>query len=551
MADGVNVSRPVPLRRGADLARRETFMTQPQSFLARTSTAVPDDRSVPDLLRRALSHHEAGDLDAAEGGYRRVLELDQQNAEALVGLGQIAGQRGLLADGMQIIGRAIAADGSNAQAYITLAELFQLANRPAEALQSLELAIGCDPPNVRARCLAASALERMNRLDEALEWIEAALALDPSSANAAVVLARLQRRTGELDMVIERLAGIVDRPGLDSSLRQSALHELGMILDRSGRYAEAFAAFEECGREEMNAPRYGRIDGSAFARRIAGYRHDLPPETWTARRAGFDEETARNPRLAFLVGFPRSGTTLTEQVLAAHPGIVTSDERQLLDAVTSELAGMTAREVECDLPAAIQRLDDDRITVLRDVYWREARSITGTDRPDRLFVDKLPLNIIHLGLINVLFPQARIIVALRDPRDVCLSCFMQRFQLNPATVNFLRLEDAAVFYGQVMDLWLHYRRTLTLKWMEIRYEDTVADLQGCARTLLAFLGLDWDQRVLRFYEQSAQRVISTPSAAAVTRPVHSGAVGRWRNYAPQVEPLMTHLEPLVAAFGYA
>jgi hypothetical protein len=162
----------------------------------------------------------------------------------------------------------------------------------------------------------------------------------------------------------------------------------------------------------------------------------------------------------------------------------------------------------------------------------------------------LPLHIVELGLINVIFPEARVIVALRDPRDACLSCLMQHFTPNAAMVNFANLDHTTELYERVMDLWLHLRDVITLPYLEVRYEDTVADLESQARRMLEHLGQPWDDAVLRHHEQAADHVISTPSYAAVSEPVHRRAIQRWRNYETHLEPYLDRLTRFIEAFGY-
>jgi len=143
-----------------------------------------------------------------------------------------------------------------------------------------------------------------------------------------------------------------------------------------------------------------------------------------------------------------------------------------------------------------------------------------------------------------------VIVALRDPRDVCLSCFQQRFSPNNATLNFLDIERTARLYGAVMGMWLAQRGHHAFAYHELRYEDLTADFEACARGLVSFLGLGWDKRMLKFYEHAPVRPINTPSYEAITQPVHTGAVGRWKRYAGQLAPILPTLEPFVEAFGY-
>jgi hypothetical protein len=165
-------------------------------------------------------------------------------------------------------------------------------------------------------------------------------------------------------------------------------------------------------------------------------------------------------------------------------------------------------------------------------------------------IDKVPLNIINIGFINLVFPDSKIIVALRDPRDSCLSCFMQDFELNSAMIHFLSLDKAVRFYTQVMGAWLHFRQIITLPFISVRYEDTVRDIETEAKRLIDFLALDWEPDVLQFYRRAAEQVITTPSYVAVTEPVHSRAIGRWRNYEKHFASLLPLLEPFVEDFGY-
>jgi Sulfotransferase family len=256
------------------------------------------------------------------------------------------------------------------------------------------------------------------------------------------------------------------------------------------------------------------------------------------------DDTRRPP--AFLVGFPRSGTTMTEQILATHPAIVTTDEAPLISqvgAVAADIAG-------CHPAEYLDSFTTDDVARLRLAYWNAAEKAFGNEIREHVFLDKLPLNIVSLWLINLVFPQSKIIVALRDPRDVCISNLLQHFGMNSSMIHMLRLETTVKFYCAVMDLYLHMRDLVSLDMIETRYEDTVQDLEGQARRMLAHLGLDWDESVLRFYERKRERLISTPSYAAVTESVHTRSVGRWKNYARHFEPYLADLDRFVKAFGY-
>jgi hypothetical protein len=250
----------------------------------------------------------------------------------------------------------------------------------------------------------------------------------------------------------------------------------------------------------------------------------------------------------FLVGFPRSGTTMTEQILAAHSGIITLEERHFVEAVRYEWARIVGANP--DIGWMADQLDAEHILQLRSFYREKVESDLEAPIGSATVIDKLPLNIMHIGLINLIFPDAKIVVAIRDPRDACLSCFMQDFELNSAMIHFLSLEQTVEFYTQVMGAWLHFRDIVSLSQLVVRYEDIVQNLEREARQLIDFIGLDWEPGILQFHQKAKNRVILTPSYTAVTEPVHARAIGRWRNYRQQFNPLMPRLEPFIDEFGY-
>lgn len=235
-----------------------------------------------------------------------------------------------------------------------------------------------------------------------------------------------------------------------------------------------------------------------------------------------------------------------EQILGAHPKIETTNENSPLTRTLHDIRKLSNME----LSEALGTLTDDRIASLRKEFLENARHITGSDLNGIQLVDKFPFNILELGPIQFLFPRARALVALRDPRDTCLSCFMQQFAMNQGMVHFLSLETTARLYCAVMELWLHYRETLSIRWIEYRYEDLVADFEGTVGRVLDFLDLPWDESVNRYADHAKTRPIMTPSRVAVTQAIDNRAVSRWRKYADRLAPIQPMLEPFVLEFGY-
>jgi tetratricopeptide (TPR) repeat protein len=509
-------------------------------------------RPVPTLPRAGLREHaqaaqehaRAGRLPEAKQAYEQALRAKPDDVTALQGLAEVEGRLGRPGESVSLLRRAIAADERNLPAHVVLCQMLLRVGDFDGATQSARRAVDLDPNSEAAHRMLADCHHRMRRYDEAIAETNKALAIDPGSVNAELFLAVLLEKKGELSAARQRLEALM-AGGLGPDLLHRAQRELGFVLDKLGEHEAAFDVFEQAGAARAETPEARGIDGDQPMNLVDGYRKAATKELlarWT--RASFDDDL---PRPTFLVGFPRSGTTLTEQIMAAHPDVVTTDEEMLIRDVKKTMLDWFS---ESSAPEVLAQLDRNDIAKLRAEYWNRAEAVMQTDLSDKVFVDKLPLNLIDLPLINVLFPEARVIVALRDPRDVCLSCFMQLFGLNTAMVNFLSWERTAEFYAKVMDLWLHLRDLVTVEHVEIRYEDTVDDFERQARRLIDFLGVAWDEGVLDFHEKARQRFISTPSAAAVSQKVHRGALARWRRYPSAAERVSGTLARFVAAFGY-
>ena len=186
----------------------------------------------------------------------------------------------------------------------------------------------------------------------------------------------------------------------------------------------------------------------------------------------------------------------------------------------------------------------------RENYFRFTELFIGKDIGDRLLIDKNPALNVLIPAVARIFPEARFLLALRDPRDVCLSCFMQHLAINPVSSAYLSLESTAAQYASVMGFWRAMLPRMRNPSLEVRYEDLVDDLESAARRTLDFLGVAWDARVLRFYEHARSKPVRSPSYADVIKPVFRSAVGRWRNYQKYLEPWLGKLAPFIKAYGY-
>jgi hypothetical protein len=254
-------------------------------------------------------------------------------------------------------------------------------------------------------------------------------------------------------------------------------------------------------------------------------------------------------RMAFLGGHPRSGTTLLEQILDAHPGLRAFDEptafsRQI--AGTLPLPGGSGKS-QAD---ALHALKPGRLQAAREGYRRSLLHETAGEPKVEVLLDKNPSLTALLPHWLRVFPQLKVIIALRDPRDVVFSCYFLNLVLNATNVNFLSLERTAQHYTDLMDHWLRLRELGGFDWREIRYEDLIQHPEAEGTKATEFLGLTWQAGQGRFYETARRKFLFAPTYHDVRQPVYGRAVGRWKKYASALEPLQAKLAPYCRAFGY-
>ena len=455
-------------------------------------------------------------------------------------------------------------------------------NRRAEAVAAFQAAVASDPNFAHAHFNLGMALEREGELESAQKSYERAAELRPDFLEPPARLVGLAGRTGDWNKVRELGPRILasdpknavvlmamtraalaagdlkaaekflpSMEGDDPALayeRAIAHSLLGDLRHAQARFAEAFTAYEN-GNAELKTIYAGRYDGPGvetalnyviwLAQQFRERPSALPPAQHNDA-AGADGGTAGH---VFLVGFPRSGTTLLENILTSHPSVVSLEEKNTL--------GDATRDYFADLRglAALANLKGDDLLRARARYWDHVRDFDA-DVQGKVFVDKHPLMSTKLALVAKFFPNAKVIFAIRDPRDVVLSCYRRLFTINPSMYEFLDLERSARYYDAVMRLSALYRARLNLDWHELRHETLIEDFEGEARKVCDFIGIEWNEKMHDFAQRAQIRPIATPSALQVMKGLNSDGVGQWRNYREQLAPIMPILQPWVEKFGY-
>lgn len=428
-----------------------------------------------------------------------------------------------------------------------IGETYALLKLPARAMVSFRKAANLPGGGAPTWMELASLCERAHQLDEAQELIERTVRTGFDLPLVGLVRGRIQRRQGRLEEAEASFRTLIEKLPANSEWAAQAWGELALMQDAAGDYDGAVEAIERSKqvhrlREEPYLNASERVHEAMRTMLATITRDDF--RRWRDEAAGLPPV-----RTALLTGFPRSGTTLLEQALDAHPDLVSSEERdfvgsELVHTITGERRNAPLVELLNDFPV-------EKIALQRPRYFQAMEYLLGESVGPRMHLDKNPAYNLTIPVVLRVFPETRLIVALRDPRDVVLSCYLRYLPLNAVSVRYLDVRRAAERYALDMTAWLKFRELIETPWRQVRYEDTVANLPGQARAALETLGLPWNDQVLGYRERlTADKRVTSPSYEAVAKPIYTGAIGRWRNYARVLEPALETLAPFVREFGY-
>jgi tetratricopeptide (TPR) repeat protein len=554
--------------------------------LERVVALQPDYSQAHNNLGNTLKR--LGKLDAARNHYEQALTFEPNYAEALSNLSNLLNDLGMPDEALVYARRAIDANPTLSDAYINAAAVEVGRDRYDDALRWVDSLLVSAPLHVGGLGVRATILRRLGRLDEALADARRAIATAPENGEAQNILGEVLQAQDKTD---EALAAF-DRAAQSIGLaKEKALINRGVLLMEQGDEAEAQAVFrhiltqyprsasawfnladvkrfapgdpEIAAMEALVGPDGVQTSGDRTAlhfaigkalmdtgdakraftyldegnrQKRATFAYDAAAiDAWvTSIIDAFPAEMFQRPRAAtsdselatFVVGMPRSGTSLIEQILASHPAIFGAGELDTLQAMMKQAGGY---------PAIAAQLTEENEVKLGQYYMDTVRPLAG---PHRRLVDKMPSNFLFAGLIQRILPDARIIHIRRDAADTCLSCYTKLFT-REQLFSYDQAELAG-FYNNYARLMDHWRAVLPAdRFLEVRYEDVVANLEPEARRIIDFIGLDWNPSCLDFHHTA--RTIRTASVNQVRRPLYASSIGRWRAYAPYLGPLLQGL----------
>lgn len=460
--------------------------------------------------------------------FRLALAINPNFAEAYHYLGVALIEQENIDDAIPVLRKAVALRPMYMEAQMSLANALEQNGDSEEALGIYQGILERAPQNVAIHNNVGNILKNLGRMDEAVEHYQKALEIDPDHAPAHYNLSRTQKSDGGDGDETSRMEDLLKDEGLDDNRKINLHFALGKIYDDLGLYDKAFKHFESGNDLDTRGEAFNAENHSMVVNRLMAQFN----KNFFNKRYGIGSESAMP---VFIVGVPRSGTTLVEQTLSSHPQVHGAGE---LAEIGTAVQRMQATVGEgSPYPECITELDAISAIKIAEDYLRFIRKDAG----DAIRVtDKMPGNFLHLGIIALLFPKATIINCRRQPEDVALSCYFQHFT---AIMPFSRkLDDLGSYISDYDRIVKHWHDVLPIKILDVHYEDMIGDHEGMSRKIVEHAGLEWDDSCLDFYKQD--RPVKTASSWQVRQPIYETSVARWKNYEKNIKPLTKALGDL-------
>ena len=532
--------------------------------------------TIKETFASAVQNHQKNFFKIAENLYKEILKINPNHFGSIFYLGTLLVQTQRFKLAKSLLYKATQINPNYAAAHNNLGATLKELGEYQNAINCCQKAIKLNPSYAEAHYNLGLVFKELREFKKAISCFKKAIQIHPSYIIAHQNLMEAYEKTNqerELKSAISNAQTLIK----DNSIIK--LYE-GILLSRNEKFVEAKNYLEsilfetkeiknEILRVSTLAKCYDRIGGTDKAfnyfkkanllsqkTKIKNFDKNKYLQEIKIRKEFFKKSNIEKwpalkqpdnePSPIFLIGFPRSGTTLLDTILRSHPLIEVIEEQLMVEQLINSLNQLPNGGLE-----GLKEIENEQIIKIRKTYFESLESQIQNKNNTKLYIDKLPLNIIHVGEIVRIFPNAKFIVSLRHPCDCVLSCFMQDFELNDAMANFLNLDDAAHLYNAVMKLWTQYTSIFSINYHEVKYENLIENFEPTVRSILDFLELSWDDAVLNYLITAKKRDrITTPSYYQVTKPIYSYAIGRWQRYKKQTSNIYPILEGWIKKFNY-
>ena len=486
---------------------------------------------------------------------KKVIVLQPNRYEIYLRLGLASSSLGNFKDAIVYFEKGVSINPNSSPIYCNLGNIYAEIGNKNLALQNYFRSIEIDPKNFNANYNLGSYYYKIDDLENAEKYLSIAVSISPNHiypynslfllydrSNNYKKLSEILKKAKEIfpeNSLIKFFEGIVeyrnknfknainiflkaDLDKRDISRNMLKTNYIAKSYDQLGLYKEAYKFFEISNKISAELSK-NDSDKKKFMDSILQRINYFSNLTNIKNQKKLNKSDSLDP--VFLIGFPRSGTTLLDTILRTHNLIEVVEEKPIVDKILKEMQGNTSNSF-----SSLEKIDESRVKDLKDLYNSERQNYIKFE-DEKIYVDKFPLNIIYLAEINKIFPNAKYILALRNPRDSVLSCFMQSFTPNDAMSNMLSINDASNLYDRTMHLFKMYEKILNLNIYQVKYEEVIGSFESTIKGLLKFLEVEWTDDLNEFYKTAEnKRIISTPSYDQVNKPLYNQSIGRWKNY---------------------
>lgn len=511
----------------ADAARQRGDSRRAEQLCQQIIEKEP--QNLPALRQLAILATEAGQFVIAENFLRRILEISPRHVGAHLDLGRFLGQRGRYPEAIEVLEDAATLHGDNADLQLLCGDMLAIIGRSADALRAYERCLSLRPEDPQALLGCGHMLRIEGRREAAQAAYRRCTTIRPEIGEAWWNLASLRGYTAD-DADIAKIEAELEKPALPPESRVAFHFALARACETRGDYERAWQHYLKGNALQRGLVKYDPVETELQQRRIIG----------AFTEGVFDREPAETPvdrTPVFILGMPRSGSTLIEQILASHSQVEGTGELPYIIMLTKTLAATEAEGAH--YPEAVLQLDSRTRTGLGRSYLHYTRSHLDEDRP--FFTDKMPANFAHAGFIRLILPHARIIDARREPLATCVANFRQLYaQGKNQSYDLAELGEYYLQYVAIMD---HWDKVMPGAVLRVRYEDVVADLEGQVRRMLDFCGLPFEQNCIDYHRST--RPVNTASSEQVREPIYTSAVDFWRCFDAHLDELKEILAPVL------
>ena len=486
------------------------------------------ETTTSNLLKSAISAHKEGNFVHAEELYREVISLSPNNLDALHYLALIFISTNQPEVSIPLLNKAVSINGNNPDILYNLALAHQKAENIKSAIHYYELAISLKPDFALAYNNIGVAYQHQGDLTRANQYLEKAFTIAPECTDAYYNFSQSHKFSNEDNIHIKKVEELLNDNKRNKNEEIKLNFSLGKIYDDLSKYKIAFKHYRKA-----NELKNQGFEIEAFKKYVDQLIQCYSP---TLLQSLHISPTSSSKSFIFIIGMPRSGTTLIEQIIASHPEVQDAGEVGFVGDIVDELPDLI--NSNNSYPACMQ---DIKAANISHISTSLLAMIENLELDCSVITDKSPVNFLHIGLIMMLFPDSKIINCNRNPIDTCLSCFFQNFdKQHQYSYN---LKTLALFHNEYTRLMHHWKSLFSDRIYDIKYENMIENQEEESRKLILACDLKWDESCLSFYKSDS--VVSTASKWQVRRPIYKTSVEKWKNYEPYIDELIENLDPQI------